>query len=78
MGFRETHLTWFTEILFRKEQTMQRVNPLGRNRKAVAARARESAGFIEIAIVSLAGLTMAVVLIAQNIGPDALQLTLLQ
>ncbi len=58
---------------------MQRVNPLGRNRKAVAARApRESAGFIEIAIVSLAGLTMAVVLIAQNIGPDALQLMLSQ
>jgi len=58
---------------------MQRVNPLGRNRKAVAARApRESAGFIEIAIVSLAGLTVAVILIMQRIGPDALQLMLSQ
>ena len=58
---------------------MQSANPLGRNHKAVAARAsRESAEFIQIAILSLAGLTVAVMLIAQNIGTDALQLMLSQ
>jgi len=58
---------------------MQRANPLVRNRKAVAARApREPAGLIEVAILSLVGLAVAVMLIAQNTGPDALQLMMSQ
>jgi hypothetical protein len=35
---------------------------------------QESDGFTEIATLSLVGLATALILIAQNIGPDALQL----
>jgi hypothetical protein len=39
---------------------------------------RENSGFIEISILSLVGLTVSLVMIAQGIGPSGLQVMLAQ
>lgn len=53
---------------------MPNTNPSGRSRTAVivstAKRARQSSGFVEIAILSLSGLTVTLLLIAQGLGLD--------
>ena len=53
---------------------MQRANSTGKNGTVtiVAAKpAPEGEGFMEIAILSLAGLTFALIMIAQGVFPDA-------
>jgi hypothetical protein len=60
---------------------MQHANPTGENREVAivtAKSARQDSGLFEIAIFSLAGLTLSLVMIAQGLGPDAWQLMLAQ
>jgi hypothetical protein len=62
-------------MFFGKEQDMQRANPFDWNGKVSLARAvRGADGLVEITVLSLAGLAMTLILIAQNSGSDALQL----
>lgn len=63
---------------------MQHANPVRQNdaistMAALAAKAKlQSAGLTEIAVLSLAGLTLSVMMIAARVFPDALSLVLAQ
>ena len=58
---------------------MQRANPFDRSGKVPMVRTAPGAdGLVEITILSLAGLTMTLILIAQSMGSEALLLMLSQ
>jgi hypothetical protein len=57
---------------------MQRRNPSDRGGQVLAITSPQGDGFVEIAILSLAGLTLSVIMIGQGLFPDALRLLMAQ